>query len=138
MRYDTLTRANFPLHAWPFIPGVIAWASEVEVLMKTVSRDLLEEMTRRLVAELQPEQIILFGSHAWGRPDEDSDVDLLVIVPHADDKPTERARRAYRCLRGLMVPADILVKTRVEVERFRRVHASLESEILERGKVLYG
>ena len=106
--------------------------------MKTVSRDLLEEMTRRLVAELQPEQIILFGSHAWGRPDEDSDVDLLVIVPHADDKPTERARRAYRCLRGLMVPADILVKTRVEVERFRRVHASLESEILERGKVLYG
>jgi len=37
-----------------------------------------------------------------------------------------------------MVPTDILVKTRAEVNRFRSVHASLESEILERGKVLYG
>jgi predicted nucleotidyltransferase len=73
-----------------------------------------------------------------GSPDEDSDVDLLVIVPRSDDKPTQRAMRAYRCLRGLMVPADILVKTCSEVERFRRVHASLESEILERGKILYG
>ena len=106
--------------------------------MKTVSRDVLEEMTQRLVAELQPEQIILFGSHAWGRPDEDSDVDLLVIVSHTNDKPAQRAMRAYRCLRGLMIPTDILVKTRAEVERFRRVHASLESEVLERGKVLYG
>jgi predicted nucleotidyltransferase len=106
--------------------------------MKSISKELLEEMTRRLVAELQPEQIILFGSHAWGKPDEDSDVDLLVIVPWSNDKPTRRAMRAYRCLRGLMVPADILVKTRSEVERFQRVHASLESEILERGKVLYG
>ena len=106
--------------------------------MKSISPDLLEEMERRLIAELQPEQIILFGSHAWGSPDEDSDVDLLVIVPRSDDKPARRAMRAYRCLRGLMVPADVLVKTRSEVERFRRVHASLESEILERGKVLYG
>lgn len=106
--------------------------------MKVIPQDMLKELTRRLVTELRPEQIIMFGSHAWGKPDEDSDVDLLVIVPHSVDKPTQRATHAYRCLRGLMVPTDILVKTRAEVERFRRVHASLESEILERGKVLYG
>lgn len=106
--------------------------------MKTVHSSALKEITRRLVAELEPEQIILFGSHALGTPDEDSDVDLLVIVPHSEDKPARRAVRAYRCLRGLMVPTDILVKTRAEVERFCSVHASLESEILERGKVLYG
>ena len=46
--------------------------------MKIVSDELLHEMTRRLVAEFQPEQVILFGSHAWGTPNEDSDVDLLV------------------------------------------------------------
>ncbi|HEV8712925.1 MAG TPA: nucleotidyltransferase domain-containing protein [Candidatus Binatia bacterium] len=106
--------------------------------MKTVSRELLAEMTRRLVAEFQPEQIILFGSHAWGTPNEDSDVDLLVIVSHSDEKPVQRAVRAHHCLRGLMVPTDILVKTRAEVERFRHVHASLERKMLERGKVLYG
>jgi predicted nucleotidyltransferase len=105
--------------------------------MKSVPKELLEEITRRLVAELRPEKIILFGSHAWGIPDEDSDLDLLVIVPHSELPPAQRARRAYRCLRGLNVPKDILVKTRSEVERFRSVHASLESEILERGKVIW-
>jgi predicted nucleotidyltransferase len=44
--------------------------------MKPLPVTLLEEMTRRLVAELQPERIILFGSYAWGAPTEDSDVDL--------------------------------------------------------------
>jgi hypothetical protein len=37
----------------------------------------------------------------------------------------------------LKVPKDVLVKTRSEVERYRRVRASLESEILEHGEVLY-
>jgi len=54
--------------------------------MKTIPSGLLEEITRRLVAEFRPEQIILFGSHAWGIPNEDSDVDLLVIVSHSDEK----------------------------------------------------
>ena len=106
--------------------------------MRTVPSGLLEEMTKRLVVELQPEQIILFGSHAWGVPNEDSDVDLLVIVPQSDSPPAQRAMQAYRCMRGLNIPKDILVKTRAEVERARRVHASLVSEILERGRVLYG
>jgi predicted nucleotidyltransferase len=106
--------------------------------MKTISDELLEEMTRRLVAEFQPEQIILFGSHAWGTPNEDSDVDVLVIVSHSEEKPAQRATRGHRCLRGLRVPTDILVKTRAEVERFRHVRASLERKMLEQGKVLYG
>jgi predicted nucleotidyltransferase len=106
--------------------------------MKTVPTELLDEMTRRLVAEFQPEQIILFGSQAWGTPDAGSDVDLLVIVSNSDVSPTQRAIRAHGCLGGLRVPVDVLVKTRAEVERFRRVPASLERAILERGEVLYG
>jgi predicted nucleotidyltransferase len=77
--------------------------------------------------EFQPEQIILFGSHAWGRPNDDSDVDLLVIVSESKERPTRRTTRAHRCLRGLLAPMDILVKTRSEVERFRDVYASLEA-----------
>jgi predicted nucleotidyltransferase len=98
----------------------------------------LKEITRRLVAEFAPERIILFGSHAWGHPDENSDVDLLVVVPESDLPPPQRAARAYRCLREVPVPLDILVKTREEVERSRHVPASLIHEILERGRVLYG
>jgi len=51
------------------------------------TEDLLQTATERLVAEFQPEEIYLFGSRAWGVPRSDSDVDLMVIVPHSDERP---------------------------------------------------
>ncbi len=99
---------------------------------------ILQEITRRLVVELQPRQIYLFGSHAWGQPNEDSDVDLFVIVPDGTQSRMERELRARRCLRDLRIPKDVLVQTQEEVDRASRVYASLESEILERGIRLYG
>lgn len=48
--------------------------------MKTLPVGLFQEITRRLVAELKPEQIILFGSHAWGEPDDDRDPDFGLIL----------------------------------------------------------
>ncbi|MBI3757138.1 MAG: nucleotidyltransferase domain-containing protein [Deltaproteobacteria bacterium] len=106
--------------------------------MKTVSPELLAEITRRLVAEFQPEQIILFDSHAWGTPNEDSDVDLCVILSRSDEKPIKRAVRAQHCMDRLLVPTDIMVKTRTEIDRYRHVPASLERKILQQGKILYG
>ena len=61
-----------------------------------------------------------------------------MVVPASDQAPARRAARAYRCLRDVPIPLDILVKTREEVERARQVPASLVHEIFERGRVLYG
>lgn len=105
--------------------------------MARISPSLVQEITQRLINEFHPDEIILFGSYAWGEPDEDSDLDLLVIVPHSDISQARRAMRAHRCLQDLSVPKDILVRTRAEVERFRHVRASLESHIFEKGTVLY-
>ena len=106
--------------------------------MKCLPPSLLEEITRRLAAEFQPERVILFGSHAWGSPTDGSDVDLMVIVPGSDEKPVRRAVRARRGILAVDTPMDILVKTHQEFERYRHVKASLEHLISERGKVLYG
>jgi predicted nucleotidyltransferase len=106
--------------------------------MKTIPPGLLEEVTRRLAAEFQPEAVILFGSHAWGEPSADSDVDLLVILPGDKPPQVQDERRAYRCLRGVPLAKDILLRSRAQVERYRRVPAALERKIVERGKVLYG
>jgi len=106
--------------------------------MKAISQDLLDEVTGRLAVEFQPEQVWLFGSHAWGQPDEGSDLDLLVVVRESDESPVRRAQRAHRCLRGLGIAKDVLVKTRAELERFRNVPSSLEAEILEHGRLIYG
>ena len=106
--------------------------------MPTLTPDLMTEIIHRLVTEFDPDQVILFGSHAWGTPDEDSDVDLLVIVPETNERPAARASRAHRCLRGIPLPMDLIVKSRDEMARFAGVSASLEADILDRGKVLYG
>lgn len=107
-------------------------------IMQRIDPAILDEMTRRLIEALKPEKIILFGSHAWGEPDEDSDVDLLVIVRSSSLSPSRRAAHAHRCLRGLGRAKDVIVKTSDEVENERKVHASLVSEALERGFVLHG
>jgi len=106
--------------------------------MKTLDDSLLHTATQRLVAEFQPEQVWLFGSHAWGKPHDDSDVDLLVVVPHSDETPIRRSQRAHRCLRGLRMPKDVLVETRQEVDRVQAHTSSLENTIFSRGRRLYG
>ena len=106
--------------------------------MKTLDNSLLETATQRLVAEFQPEQIWLYGSHAWGNPHDDSDVDLLVVVPRSDETPIRRSQRAHRSLRGLRMPKDVLVETRQEVDRVKELKTSLENTILTRGRRLYG
>ena len=106
--------------------------------MKTISRDLLQTATQRLVAEFQPEQIWLFGSHAWGTPHEGSDADLMVVVPQSEERAIKRMQRAHRCLRGIGFPKDVLVPTRAEVDRYKHLRASLFHQVLAKGRKLYG
>lgn len=104
---------------------------------KKITPALLQEMTRRLVNEFDPEQVILFGSYAWGKPNKDSDVDLMVIVSESNETDQERMVRGYRSLRGLGVPKDVFVKTRAEFDLYRNVVASSQHRIAKQGKVLY-
>ena len=106
--------------------------------MKTLDNDLLETVKQRLVAEFQPEQIWLFGSHAWGTPTDDSDLDLMVILLQSDERPIRRDQRAQHCLGRLPVSADVLVRTRTEVNRVRNVLGSLTHDVLNKGRKLYG
>lgn len=105
--------------------------------METVDETLLQEMTACLVQTFLPEQVILFGSHAWGKPDEGSDVDFYVIVPKSDERQLKRAQRAMTCLENFLIPKDVLVRTRTEAEKYRNVYASLECQVFEKGRVLY-
>lgn len=106
--------------------------------MRTIPSSVRKEVVRRLVDEFHPEMTYLFGSHAWGKPNDESDMDLLVIVARSRQKPIQRAVRAQRSLRGVKAPVDVLVKTRKEFERYTAVKASLEAQITREGKLLYG
>ncbi|HTV48641.1 MAG TPA: nucleotidyltransferase domain-containing protein [Phycisphaerae bacterium] len=106
--------------------------------MKTISKDLLEKAVERLKAEFQPEEIYLFGSHAWGKPTDDSDVDLMVIVSKSKERSIKRMQRAYHCLRGIGFAKDVLVPTRAQVDRYKHLRASLFHQVLTHGRKLYG
>ena len=106
--------------------------------MKAINEVLLQTATQKLVAEFQPEQIWLFGSHAWGVPTEDSDVDLMVIVPRSEERSIQRMQRAHRCLRGIGFAKDVLVPTRAQVDRYKHLRASLFHQVLAKGRKLYG
>jgi predicted nucleotidyltransferase len=106
--------------------------------MKTIPQSLLDQAIDRLKAEFHPEEIYLFGSYAWGTPNQDSDIDLMVIVPQSDERPIRRDQRAQRCLGRLLISADVLVRTRGEVNRVREVQGSLTHDVLRNGRKLYG
>ncbi len=105
--------------------------------MQPLTTDLLNQITQRLVSALEPEQIILFGSYAYGEPNQDSDIDLLVIVSQSDEPRYRRARVAYKALRGIGIPTDVIVMTREEIQRKLNVRSSLVSLAVNKGKLLY-
>lgn len=84
---------------------------------------------------LNPDAIVLYGSHAWGTPHADSDIDLLIIQ---QSKKTfwDRQKEAKMCIRST-IPTDILVLTPHEAKTLPQ-HNSFIKSILSRGKVLYG
>jgi len=99
--------------------------------------EVLKPIVQRLVEGLHPEQIILFGSYAYGQPRAGSDVDMIIVVWESTEPPHRRDQKAYRCLRGVKVPIDLLVFTREELTRQATVATSLARRVMERGKVLY-
>jgi predicted nucleotidyltransferase len=101
-----------------------------------IGKEEIEEIVRRIVEGVDPEKVILFGSYAYGEPDEDSDIDILVIK----DMNMPRYRRVTEIkqyLRGMKIPIDIVVYTREEIEEFQGVKTSFINQIVEEGRVLY-
>jgi predicted nucleotidyltransferase len=105
-------------------------------VVKTIQPGLLEKAVERLKSEFQPEQIWLFGSHAWGTPTGDSDMDFMVIVSQSAARAIQRRQR-HRCLSGIGFPKDVLVPTRAEVDRYKHLRASLFHQVLAQGRKLY-
>jgi len=113
-------------------------AYALTVIERRSNTDLIDTIVRELVEEFDPEEIILFGSHARGDAGPDSDLDLLVVVSESNETPTRRAARAHRRLARVPVATDIIVKTREEADRYRHLRASLVYTIYEEGTRIHG
>ena len=108
--------------------------------MVPVTDELLDGMVRAIVAEADPERVILFGSRARGEAHDRSDVDLVVVEAEpfgAGRSRVEEATRLYRATSGFLVNKDILVFTLAEMEYWRDSLNHVLARAVREGKVLY-
>jgi predicted nucleotidyltransferase len=96
----------------------------------------ISKIKDKIVQEIKPEKIILFGSYAWGEPTEDSDVDLFIIQKSKEPRRI-RQKELRRKLWGSDVPMDLLVYTPEEIEKRLEIDDPFILHILNKGKVLY-
>ena len=102
-----------------------------------ISNEKIQEVADKIVKEFQPEKIILFGSYAWGKPNEDSDVDLFIVKESYKGK-LDRERELRRRLFGYdFPPMDLLVYTPKELKKRLGIKDIFISLIINNGKVLY-
>lgn len=102
---------------------------------KTVDKKI-QDVVDKIVLEFKPEKVILFGSHAWGEPTEDSDVDLFIVKNSAVPR-----RQRQRDLRFRMyppdLPLDLLVYTPNEIQQRLAIGDFFVRDVIDNGKILY-
>ncbi|SRR6266571_7090414 len=99
------------------------------------TRTEIRRLCDQIAREFHPKKIILFGSHAYGKPEWDSDVDLLVIMPFTG----RHTKKAIEILNRLNPTngIDLLVRTPQQVQKRLAMGDFFMREIIERGKVMY-
>lgn len=126
---NTPTFPNIHRHSKP--------AREQARLIADPDDSVLAEMVRRLVDELHPSRIYLFGSRAQGEAGPDSDYDLLVLV----DRPTEPryllSQKGFRALRGIAAAVDVVVWRHETFDARLHLEASFPASVVREGKLLH-
>lgn len=101
-----------------------------------ISEAIIQQALARLLTVAAPSRVILFGSHARGDAQEDSDLDLLVIEPEVSNVG-EEMMRLHKALWPLNIPVDILVCSESDFAKKREWRSSAIYWAAREGKVLY-
>ncbi len=96
----------------------------------------ITQITQQIVAIAQPEKVILFGSYAYGQPDEDSDLDIMVILPF-DGHWAYKAVEIRQQLPIGNFSLDLLTRTPQQVQTRLAIGDPFMQSIIQAGKVLY-
>lgn len=100
-----------------------------------VSMQDIQAFADEIAREFRAQRIILFGSYAYGTPNEDSDVDLLIEMPYRGDAVDHAIEIRRRLHPGY--PIDLIVRSPAEVRRRMAMNDWFIREIVEKGKVLH-
>ena len=98
--------------------------------------EIINFLVQRIVEEIHPLRIIIFGSAARDEMNQDSDIDILVVMPDGTHR-RHTAQYLYRNIRGIGVPFDILVATPSDLEKHKDNIGLIYRTVLQEGRVVY-
>jgi predicted nucleotidyltransferase len=103
--------------------------------MTTISRQEIRKFARQVARQFSPRKIILFGSYAYGKPTEDSDVDILIVMSFKGRNP-EKATEIWMATKPEF-PIDIMVRKPAELRKRLKMGDFFFREITDKGIALY-
>jgi predicted nucleotidyltransferase len=100
-----------------------------------VLRADIQRVVQKIVERFNPQKVIVFGSHAYGAPTKDSDVDILVIM----ETPLRSVEQAVEIRRAVdfPFPVDLLVRTPEQIEYRLEIGDIFLKEVMTAGQILY-
>ncbi len=95
----------------------------------------IENVVKQITQRFQPEQIILFGSYAYGQPHPGSDVDMLVVL----DTPLKETEQSVRICQEIdyHFGLDLIVRTPATLSKRLALGDPFLREIINQGTILY-
>jgi predicted nucleotidyltransferase len=108
------------------------------MLNKAQLNNILQEVITILRADYEPDEVILFGSYAYGRPHRDSDLDLFIVKDSAE-RPLDRRVKVRELLQSVNahIPLTLYVLTPFEIKQRLAMGDQFLQEIVNKGRVLY-
>ena len=102
-----------------------------------IDRTTIQAIAQLIVERFNPEQVILFGSHARGEVGENSDVDLLVVL-RADAGQSQRGNPIRRAIaEHFVLPIDVIIRFPEGLAAQRNNPYSFIHKVLKEGEALY-
>lgn len=100
-----------------------------------ITEQQIKETANKIGEKFSPEKIILFGSYAWGKPTENSDVDFFIVKE--TDNTRDMSRKISRFVFPRPFPIDIIVYTPEQIEKRKQMRDFFLKDILTSGRVLF-
>jgi predicted nucleotidyltransferase len=95
---------------------------------------VIRQFAREIAEQFRPNKIILFGSHAYGKPHSRSDVDILVVMPCRSERDQPfKIQLTVSC----PFPLDLVVRKPTNLARLLKKGEYFHVEIVAKGRVLF-
>jgi predicted nucleotidyltransferase len=124
-----------------YVPRIFSYGG-LDGSMNTTQSEIITRIKNRLM-QIHPHRVILFGSHAWGTPDEESDIDLVVVLedetaPSTFSEKMKNVLKVRKCVADINreVSLDLLVYSKPEWRKFIETGSYFSREISEKGQEL--